>query len=85
MAEPVAGQSMIIRISRGGGALRFVARLICPTIVTGMVAALIAIAGKPAVVPLACTTNWTTVGRTIIFSPDCSNPAPPSASRAPSG
>jgi hypothetical protein len=73
---------MIVRPSPCG-ALHFVARLICPTVVTGLLAALIAAAGTPAVVPLACTINWTLVGHTLIYMPDCSHPPPPS--RAPSG
>jgi hypothetical protein len=85
MAEPIARRPMIIRLSPGWGALNVVARLICPTVVTGVVAALIAMAGKPAVVPLACTTTWTMVGHTVIFSPDCSHPSQASPNRAPSG
>jgi hypothetical protein len=69
MAEPIA--------------LKSVSRLIRPAIVTGMMALLIAVANPPAsnnsVVPLACTTTWTMVGRSIIFMPDCSHPSPPSA------
>jgi hypothetical protein len=81
MAEPIARRSMIVRLSPGWGALNVVARLICPTVVTAVVAALIAMAGKPAVVPLACTINWTMVGHTVIFTPDCPRTSP---SRAPS-
>lgn len=60
-------------------ALKFVSRLIRPAIVTGTMAVLIAVANPPAVLPLACTTTWTMVGRSIIFMPDCSHPSPPSA------
>jgi hypothetical protein len=85
MAEPIARRSMIVRRSPGGGALNVVARLIFPTLATGVLAALIAMAGKPAVVPLACTINWTMVGHTVIFTPDCPHPSPAPPNRAPSG
>jgi hypothetical protein len=67
------------------GACRFVARLICPTIVTGIVATLIAVGGEPAVVPVACTITWTMVGHTVIFSPVCPRTASPAPNRAPAG
>jgi hypothetical protein len=76
---------MVDRPSPGGGALNVVARLIFPTVVTAVVAALVATAGTPAVVPRACTINWTMVGHTVIFSPDCPRTSPPTPSRAPSG
>jgi hypothetical protein len=77
---------MVERPSPGGGALNVVARLIFPTLVTGaVVAALIATAGTPAVVPQACTIDWTMVGHTVIFSPKCPRTSPPSPDRAPSG
>lgn len=74
----------MIRPSPGGGALNVVARLIFPALVTGVVAALIAMAGTPAVVPQGCTINWTMVGHTVIFSPACPRTSPPSPGRAPS-
>ena len=58
-------------------ALKFVSRLIHPAIVTGIMAVLVAVANPPAVLPLACTTTWTMVGRSIIFMPDCSHSSPP--------
>jgi hypothetical protein len=85
MAEPIARQSMIIRRSPAGVALQFVARLICPTIATGMVAALLAIADTPADVPPGCGITWTMVGHTVIFLPDCKHPAQSSPNRPPSG
>ena len=92
MAEPIAKQSMITRGSPGGVALQFVARLICPTIAAGMVAALLAIADTPlaiadtpADVPPGCGVTWTMVGHTVIFVPDCKHPAQPSPNRPPAG
>ena len=85
MAEPIARQSMIIRRSPGGVVSQFVARLICPTIAAGMVAALLAIADTPADVPPGCGITWTMVGHTVIFVPDCKHPAQSSPNRPPSG
>jgi hypothetical protein len=83
MAEPISGPTHdhppIV------AALKFVSRLIRPTIVTGMMAALIATANTPAVVPLACGVTWTVVGHTIIFLPDCSHQSAPSPNGPPAG
>ena len=78
MADPIARRPRIIRRSLGGVALKFVSRLIRPTIVTGMMAALIATADTPTVVPLGCGITWTRTGGVWIATPDCSHESPPS-------
>jgi hypothetical protein len=79
MADPIARRPGIIRRSLGGVALKFVSRLIRPTIVTGMMAALIATADTPTVVPLGCEITWTRVGGAWIATPgDCPHQSPPS-------
>jgi len=88
MADPIARRPRIIRRSPGGVALKFVSRLIRPTIVTGMMAALIATADTPTVVPLACRVTITRTGGVWIYIPDCSDQSPrsqPSPNRPPSG
>jgi hypothetical protein len=50
--------------------------LALPAMAAGIVAALIATANTPAVVPLGCVATWTKVGGTIIFKPDCTNVSP---------
>jgi hypothetical protein len=77
MAEPIA-RPMITRRPPARAALKFITRLIRPTIVTGMMAALIATADTPTVVPLACSTTWTMVGSVIWFRPDCKHQVPAS-------
>jgi hypothetical protein len=77
MAEPIP-RPIITRRSLGGVASKFIARLIRPTIVTGMMAALIVTADTPTVVPLACSTTWTMVGSVIWFMPDCKHQVPAS-------
>ena len=54
------------RRSPGSVALNFASRLIRSTLVTGMMAALIATADTPTVVPLTCRITWTMVGHTVI-------------------
>jgi hypothetical protein len=79
MADPIARRPGIIRRSLGGVALKFVSRLIRPTIVTGMMAALLATADAPIVVPLGCGINWTRVGGVWMPTPgDCPRQSPPS-------
>jgi len=78
MADPIARRPGIIRRSLGGVALKFVSRLIRPTIATGMMAALIATADTPTVVPLGCEITWTRTGGVWIATPDCSHQSPPS-------
>ena len=78
MADPIARRPGITRRSLGGVALKFVSRLIRPTIITGMMAALIATADTPTVVPLTCGITWTRTGGVWIFLPDCSHQVPPS-------
>jgi hypothetical protein len=87
MADPVATRPRIRR-SPGRVALKFVSRLIRPTIVTGMMAALIAPADTPTVLPLTCRITVTRVGGAWIYEPDCSHqspPSPPSPNGPPSG
>ena len=87
MADPVATRPRIRR-SPGRVALKFVSRLIRPTIVTGMLAALIAPADTPTVLPLTCRITVTRVGGAWIYEPDCSHqspPSPPSPNGPPSG
>jgi hypothetical protein len=84
MADPIARRPGIIRRSLGGVALKFVSRLIRPTIVAGMMAALIATADTPAVVPLGCGITWTRTGGVWIATPDCSDQSPTSQ-RPPNG
>ncbi len=78
MADPIARRPGIIRRSLGGVALKFVSHLIRPTIITAMMAALIATADTPTVVPLTCGITWTRTGGVWIFLPDCSHQVPPS-------
>jgi hypothetical protein len=76
------------RRSPGSVALNFASRLIRPTLVTGMMAALIATADTPTVVPLTCRITWTMVGHTVIYMPDCSHQSQasqPSPNGPPSG
>lgn len=64
--------------------MKFLSRLVRPTIATAVMAALIAAPDTRAVVPLACGVTWTMVGGTIIFLPDCkSQPPPPPPSPEP--
>ena len=67
-----------LRRSLGAVALKFVSRLIRPTIVTGMMAALIATASTPTAVPLGCGITWTRTGGVWIATPDCPDHSPPS-------
>jgi hypothetical protein len=59
-------------------ALKFASHLIRPAIVTAMMAALIATADTPAVVPLGCGITWTRTGGVWIYEPDCPQHPPPS-------
>jgi hypothetical protein len=77
MADPIATRPGIGR-SPGRVALKFVSRLIRPTIVTGMMAALIAPADTPTVLPLTCRITVTRVGGAWIYEPDCAHQSPPS-------
>ena len=77
LADPIARRPRIRR-SPGEVALKFVSRLIRPAIVTGMMAALIATADTPTVVPLTCRIGGSMVGRTYIYHPVCTPDSPPS-------
>jgi hypothetical protein len=59
-------------------------RLIRPAIVTGLMAALLAPAEAPGVVPLGCGVTWTRTGGVYIFEPDCPQQPPPPAQPPPS-
>jgi hypothetical protein len=50
-----------------------------PRMIAGLLTALIAISGTPAVAPLGCGIEWTRTGGVWIATPDCSQspPAPP--------
>jgi hypothetical protein len=67
----------------------FLSVLILPTMVVGAMAALIATAHTPHVVPLTCGITWTRIGGVTWFMPDnCpsqTRPAPPSPSHPPPG
>jgi hypothetical protein len=73
------------RRSAGGVALKFLARLIRPTIVTGMMAALIATADTPTVVPLGCGITWTRVGGAFIATPGVCPHQSPASQPSPDG
>jgi hypothetical protein len=77
MADPIARRPGIIRRSPAG-AFKFVSRLVRPTLITGMMAALIATADTPTVVPLTCGITWTRTGGVWIYMPDCPHQSPPS-------
>ena len=76
MADPIARRPRIRRL--GGFAMKFIARLILPTLATGLLTALIATADTPTVVPLTCRIGGGMVGRTYIFHPVCTSDSPPS-------
>jgi hypothetical protein len=63
--------------------------LILPTMIIGAMAALIATAETPHVVPLTCGITWTRIGGVTWFMPDnCpsqTRPAPPSPNHPPPG
>ncbi len=68
--------------------VKSIRRVIRPAIVTGTLAALIATADTPTVVPLGCGITWTRTGGVFIYIPDCSHqssPAQPSPNGPPSG
>ena len=83
MGDPITTRPRVRR-SPGGVALRFLSRLILPTLVTGLLAALSATADTPTVVPLTCRIGGGMVGRTYIFHPVCTPDSPPSKP-APNG
>ena len=84
VADPIARRPRIGRLP-GGAALKLLARLVRPLIVTGMMAALIATTDTPAVVPLGCRITWTMVGHTVIYMPDCSHQSAPASKPSPDG
>lgn len=84
MADPIARRPRI-RQSPGEVALKFAARLILPTIITGMMAAPIATAGTPRIVPLGCGVTWTRVGGAFIASPGVCPQQPPASQPPPDG
>ena len=82
MADPIARPTRI-RQSPGKVAFKFAARLILPTIITGMMTAPIATAGTPRVVPLGCGVTWTRVGGAFIASPGVCPQEPPASQPSP--
>jgi hypothetical protein len=89
MADGSAKQRRAIGRPPGRLASKFGSLLIRPTIVAGIMVALIAPANTTTFVPLSCNIDWTRPGGVWIYYPDCRQtptpvtPSPPPPDGAP--
>jgi hypothetical protein len=86
MADPSAAQRSTVGRPPGRVALKIVSRLIRPTIVAGVMVALIAPPNTTSFEPLSCSIGWTRTGSVWIYYPDCrQTPTPATPSPPPPG